>query len=176
MAKDQSPGSDAPAHDEDWVEVGQAPARAPRSEGPSAAAPVEFEQPRAYQDKPSNQPWKYSVYTGAAGLILMLAVYVFPEWRTFETPWDSSFLTAYALLPFPVLALIWGLIGIVGKQYRADLARSAVGVVLSIAGFAVVFSDVLSDTTAVPPQELPKDRIDMSPEELQEWRSRKLRQ
>jgi hypothetical protein len=79
-------------------------------------------------------------------------------------------------LPFPVLALIWGLIGIVGKQYRADLARSAVGVVLSIAGFAVVFSDVLSDTTAVPPQELPKDRIDMSPEELQEWRSRKLRQ
>jgi hypothetical protein len=174
MANDDAASKQPFAEDEGWIEIGQP---APRVPAPVSAPPIEqaeTEERQPFAGKQRTQPWKYSVYTGAAGLVLLLAVYVLRDLFSFQMPWDERIPPGYALLPFPALALIWGLIGAIGKQYRADAARALVGIVLAVLGFVVIFSGVIQAVDTAQPAATTDDRLQMTPQELQEWRSRRL--
>ncbi len=173
MARDDEGGKPGTG-DGDWVEVGKRPARVAAPAADVAAIGPEDEKP--FEARESRPPWKYSVYTGVAGLILMGIVYVFPDLRSFETPWDDEFPTVYSLLPFPILGLVWGIVGAIGKQYRADAGRALIGIVLSLAGLGIAYSGVLQNPRTPEPDATTDPRLQMTPQELKEWRSEKLRQ
>ncbi len=159
--------------DEDWVHVGDAPP----AEAARDSAPPPDEEPKVYEGRKPVPPWKYSLNLGVIGLILMAAVYVFPEVRHFETPWDPAFPTAFVLLVFPVLSVLWGLIGVIGKQFAGDRGKAFAGLVFAAVTFALAYLIVSNEPPRTDNPPTPADeRLQMTPEELQEWRSEKLRQ
>ncbi len=164
--------SDSPPPGDGWVELGQAPA----PQHLSGPAPDDEHKP--FESRKSTPPWKYSVFTGGAGVVFMLALYVFPDLRRIDTPWDDAFPAVYAMLVFPVFAFIWGVVGVLGKQFRADAGRAALGIVLSLIGFGLAYAVIAADraSAAEEPSTAVDERLEMTPQELQEWRSDKLRQ
>jgi hypothetical protein len=116
------------------------------------------------------------VYTGLAGLVLLTVAYILPDLRRIETPWDRSFPLAMALIAFPILSLVWGVIGVIGKQYRADAGKAFIGIILSLLTFGMAYADFARDEpvdeTTTP---VANERMQMTPQELKEWRSQKLR-
>lgn len=164
--------TEQPESGEDWVKVGDAPP----AEAMRDAAPPPDEEPRVYEGRRPTPPWKYSFYTGLTGLILMALVYIFPEVRRFETPWDPAFPTAFVLLVFPLFGIIWGLIGLIGKQFAGDRTKALAGVVLSILTAGVAYVVMVNDPAPEPATTQTDERLNMTPQELQEWRSEKLRQ
>ncbi len=71
----------------------------------------------------------------------MAVKFALPEMRRIAMPWDPSYPTAYILLVFPVFALVWAAVGLLGAQ------------------------ESLADTDK---------RLEMTEEELREWRIEKL--
>lgn len=164
--------SDAPPPDDGWIEVGQPPA--PQY----LTGPTPDDEHKPFESRKPAPPWKYSVFTGGTGVIFMLALYIFPDLRRIDTPWDDAFPAVYAMLVFPILAFIWGVIGLLGKQFRPDAARAALGILLSLIGFGLAYAAIAADR-ASDAQQAPTaadERLEMTPQELQEWRSNKLRQ
>jgi len=165
----ESKSSDPGKTDADWVQVGSAPP--PES---LADAPAEVEE-RPFEARQARPPWKYSVYTGVAGLALMALLVVFPDLRFIETPWDRSFPTVFPVLVFPVFAFIWGVIGALGKPYRADASRAVSGIVLAVVTFGLGYLVVNgSREVESPAPEAADPRLQMTPQELKQWRSDKL--
>lgn len=168
-------GPSQPPQDEgDWIEVGQAPS--PSSAAAQAAPPPE-ENFTAYEGRKPTPPWKLSLYTGAIGLILMALIYVFPELRRLETPWNPSLPTAYILVVLPIFGLLWGIVGLIGKQFAGERHKAWTGLVLS--ALTVGLAYVVMTTDPARGNERPNDvdqRLQMSPQELRDWRSDKLRQ
>jgi hypothetical protein len=166
-------GTESPEKEEGWLEVGEAP----QTVSLAGETPRD-EEHRPFEARQPTPPWKYSVYTGAAGLALMVALLVLPDLRYVETPWNRSFPAAYAILVFPVFALIWGLIGAIGQPYRADAGRAIAGIVLSLLTFGVGYANLTSDEAVQveQPTDETDERLEMTPQELQEWRSERLRQ
>ena len=156
--------------DEGWVDVGEGP---PVVESEIEAAPVE--QEIVYRGKQPTPPWKLSAYVGGAGLILMAMIYVFPELRRFQTPWNPSFPTAVVLLVFPLFSLIWSIIGYFGKQHRVDRTRSIPGAALSLLTVALCYAVIVTDPALETDTGVVADpRMNMTEEELREWRIEKL--
>lgn len=170
MANDRIEGQSS--KDDGWVELGGTKA-APRPE--VVGAPAVDEDNKPFEGKAPTPPWKYSVYTGMAGLVLMTLAYILPDFRRIETPWDRSFPLAIAMLAFPILSLVWGFVGVFGRQYRKDIIRSVAGIVLALLTFAMAYADIVADEDRMETTQVPVDpRLQMTPQELQEWRTKKL--
>ena len=163
--------------DEDWADVGHG-APPPQKDDEAAAGTSEAEEDeiKAYEGKKPTPPWKLSLSTGIAGLLLMAVAFVFPEARRISTPWNPSFQTVYVLLLLPVLALMWAAIGLLGAPFREERSLAWRGLFLAaltlILGYTVIATDpareveeVLTDTD---------ERLEMTEEELREWRIEKL--
>ena len=163
--------------DEDWLDVGGGPPPTPKDEEAAAgASEAEEDETKAYGGKKPTPPWKISLYIGIVGLLLMAAIFVLPELRRIATPWNPSYPTAHILLVFPILALVWAAIGLLGAQFREDRSLAWRGLVIAVLtlvlGYTVIATDPARDAEEILVDT--DERLDMTEEELREWRIEKL--
>lgn len=167
--EEQKPPEDR-EKDEGWESVGAAPA--------SAASSGEGEAEEAYHVYGGKQPvppWKLSRILAILGILIMAVLYFFPELRRFNAPWDPAYPTAYFALLLPIFALLWGFIGLVGKQFQDDRKRCWSGLILSVVAIGMAYGVMVTDPGGETDAGIGEDdRLDMTGEELQEWRSEKL--
>ncbi len=162
---------------EDWIDVGEGAPQPPKEDESAAGAPeTEEKEIKVYGVKMPTPPWKVSLYTGIVGLLLMAVIFVLPEMRRVATPWDPSYPTAHILLIFPIFALAWAAIGLIGAQFREDRSRAWRGLVLALLTFALGYAVIATDPARDAEEGLgdTDERLEMTEEELREWRIEKL--
>lgn len=171
------PDDNVPPEGEKWTEIGDAPPNAAANSESAAdpPPPAEAEEQRAYSGKQPTAPWKISLSLGVAGFLMMLIVFIFPELRRFNAPWDPSYPIAHFILLVPIFGLLFAVIGLLGQEYREDRSKAARGLVLGLAtialGIAVIATDPALDAEAAAATD---ERLDMNEEELRDWRIEKL--
>ena len=178
MASDEE-NTPPDAEDESWTEVGEAPPPAETSPGEQVSAEdadAAEEDIQVYKGKQPTPPWKLSRNLGIVGLLLMAVLFVFPELRRFNTPWASSVPTAYLMLVFPAVTLLWALVGLIAKRFREERSRSLLGLVLALLTVGLAYAVIVTDPTRGADATLgaSNDRLEMTEEELREWRIEKL--
>ncbi len=72
-------------------------------------------------------PWELSMYAVGGAVILGLLLLIFRGLRVSVAPWGPYLVALLALF-----ALIWAVVGLVGKEYDEDRQRSALGLGLGI--------------------------------------------
>ncbi len=163
--------------DEGWLDVGDGAPPPPKDdEAAASTSEAEEDEIKAYGGKKPTPPWKVSLYTGIVGLLLMAVIFVLPELRRIATPWDPSYPTAYILLVFPVLALVWAAIGLLGAQFRDERSLAWRGLFLALLTLALGYAVIATDPARDAQESLvdTDERLEMTDEELREWRIEKL--
>jgi hypothetical protein len=123
------------------------------------------------------QPWQMSVYIAGAGIALAALLYLFPGLRLipFTRP---GIPTAYVLFVFPVLAGIWGVIGLTRADYYEDRPKSLLGLgacfVSAVLTF-IVLSIGSGPTAESGIQATIESREGLTGQELENWREEQLR-
>lgn len=122
-------------------------------------------------------PWKLSLYTASAGLILVLVLIFIPNLRRFTLPWGGFFPTPYLFLVIPAVAFFWSGVGLLGKDYVDGRKNCWYGIVLGLAATVLIFVAVHTDPARVAEQKALDElqqRNKMSTEQMRQWREQKL--
>lgn len=123
----------------------------------------------AYQPIP---PWKLSLYAGGAAAGVMVVVLLVPQFRLIAQPWSS-----FVAIALCVLSGVWSVYGLVSPAHYENRGRNFIGMGLAVvavvmAGAALQFrTDTRGDDSLEAGM---MERRDMSPQELREWRRRRL--
>jgi len=119
-------------------------------------------------------PWKLSFQTGVIGLIAIIIIYIFPSLYRVPLSANSEILTPYIILIIPILAIIWGISGVLSMDYMTDKTRSLAGLSMGIITVALILYAVTHDPYASQNQslvEMQRTRDGMTREELRVWRN-----
>jgi len=122
-------------------------------------------------------PWKLSMYSAAAGAVLILILLAVPGLRRVALPWGGALPTPYVFLLIPAAALFWAGVGLWGRQHADDRNRCWYGAALALATIALAFFAVYTDPARLAEEtgaRLQQERDQLSPDELKLWRDQKL--
>lgn len=122
-------------------------------------------------------PWKLSLYTAAAGAVLVAVVLIVPGLRRMALPWGGTLPTPYLFLLAPAMALFWAGAGYFGRGHTEERRRCWYGAALAIATIALALFAVYTDPARLAEQDgyrLQEERSNMTPGELKAWREQKL--
>lgn len=124
------------------------------------------------------QPWQMSLYIAGAGVALGIMILLFPGLRHIPLGGPTMIPTGYVLFVFPLLGIVWGIIGFVKEEYFKDRFKCLVGLGVSMAAVLVAFSAVWAGQSVRVEAPLPREVLrrteDMTTEQLQQWRERAL--
>lgn len=122
-------------------------------------------------------PWQWSLILGAAAILAMGLFIVFPSMRVGVRVGNVFLPVASLLLVLPIMALAWGLIGLLGREYAQDPNRNRVfmGLALAVVAFGMAFFALQPPPLPPEMQELTRSRPQFqSEQERAEWRARFL--
>ena len=145
---------------------------------PGGAAAEELERPvlvASVREPPP--PWRMSLYIACAGVALALIVLIFPGLRRFAMPWGGYFSTPYLLLLIPAIAIFWGGLGMLAKQYSEDRYRCLIGMGVALLSCLMMIFAVYTDPARLAEDEearIQNSREKMTPQQLERWRQEKL--
>ena len=122
------------------------------------------------------QPWQMSLYIAAAGLLIVLTMFVFPSLRRIPLGGTNYIPTTLAVMVFPILSIIWAGVGLYKDEYFRDRPRCFMGIGLAIVGAVLAVVAMVTDpaTSAESQIELQNVRQELTPEQLKEWREKEL--
>lgn len=119
------------------------------------------------------QPWKLCMYSAVTALVFALILYIFPSLRRIPLGGTSYFATPYVLVIIPVIAVFWGVYGIVNIEFYKYRQRCMAG--LAIAGVSILM--FISQVAVDPDTKLEVQAIDlqerrqvMDEQQLEGWR------
>lgn len=119
-------------------------------------------------------PWKLSFQAAFLGLGAILFVYVFPSFYRITLPGGGEILTPYILLIVPILAVVWGVVGMMSMDYMADKTRCLVGIFVGCLTATLCLAALRTDPAEKGKQELyriEQTRDAMTTDELSAWRN-----
>jgi len=123
----------------------------------------------AYQPIP---PWKLSLYAGGAAALVMVVVLLVPQFRLIAQPWSS-----FIAIGLCVLSGGWSIYGLVSTAHYENRGRNFIGMGLALVAVVMAVAAMQFDTETRGDDDLEAgmmERQEMSPEELREWRRRRL--
>lgn len=149
------------------------------AEGMITPAEQEVEEEQAILTASVRQPpppWKLSLYTAALALVLVGILFVFPGLR--RIPFGTAHLaTPYLLMIIPIIAVFWGVLGMMREEMQAERNRSLMGIGLAIAAAVLMVIAVQTDPARLEEQRALAEqqmRQNMTPAELEQWRRDRL--
>lgn len=119
-------------------------------------------------------PWKLSFQSAILGLIAILCVYIFPSFYRVTMPGGQVILTPYFLMVVPIIAIIWGMLGLTSMDYMADKTRSLLGVLIGGAALVLCVTALMRDPHAAADNLQVETRDGYSRPELATWREKML--
>jgi len=125
------------------------------------------------------EPWKMSIYVALFGVLLIGLTFLIPALRGFSTSGGTYVPIPYFFVIVPLIALIWGCVGLFGRAYLHEKVRNLPGIALALIAIGLAYLSVQTDPArqaAIETQQNLDQRQQMTPEELQEWRREQLRQ
>lgn len=160
------------SEEEGWKSVGDTGGPAP------VTKPVEdAEESHVYKGRAAAPPWKMGMYSALAGLLFAILLLVLPEFRRFSLTGATEFETGYFLLVIPVIAILWSLGGLIHKDFAADRGKAVAAIVIALVSSVILVYAIATDPAkdaVVDGQNEQQQRLDMTEEELQEWRENRL--
>jgi hypothetical protein len=122
------------------------------------------------------KPWKMSLYIGLAGLVLAVILLFWTGIQQTPVPGVGRIPTAWFLVIFPLLSVIFTVVGFREETYLTEQAKGLIGLAVSIAAIVVIYiAASAAGAEERAQQEMEQMRENMTEEELREWRMRKLR-
>lgn len=122
------------------------------------------------------KPWKLSLYIGIAGLVLAVILLFWTGIQLTPVPGVGRVPTAWFLVIFPLLSVIFTVVGFREETYLTEQAKGLIGLAVSIAAVVVIYlAASAAGAEARAQQQFEEMRDTMTDEELREWRMQKLR-
>ncbi len=128
-------------------------------------------------------PWKLSLYSACASLLSVLVILFIPAFWSMLLGAESNSALPFLIILIPLLpaflAILWAIGGIFMSPYIEDRAKCLIG--LGIGTLAVILGFVAAARApdyldSIQPDILKGTRTeDMTPEQLQQWRTEQLR-
>jgi len=124
------------------------------------------------------QPWKLCLYIAGAGLAAVLLLLIFPTLRRAPLGGDSYLPTPYFLIAVPVMAIVWGVVGIMSEEQYPYRMHCFSGIGLALLTIVLCVVAVSTDPAARAELDAAvqrNQRDNMTPDELRKWRDDRLR-
>lgn len=119
-------------------------------------------------------PWKLSFQSAILGLVAITIVFIFPSFYRVTLPGGQVILTPYILIMVPVLAILWGGVGLTSNDYMADKTRSLLGVLIGILAMIMCIAAVTRDPLNRVQDAQVESRDGYNRAQLRAWREKVL--
>ena len=83
-------------------------------------------------------PWKISMGYAWVGGFFALLLFVFPQWRWLPLPNGASFPTPALVLVLPLIALVWGVLGIARRKRERGLLWCLISIGIATMSMAYI--------------------------------------
>jgi len=115
-------------------------------------------------------PWKLSFQAAITGLIAIVVLLLFPSFHRVVLPGGIVILTPLVLLVIPIVAILWGVVGLTSMDYMSDRTRCILGIGIGVLTIVMCVYALSKNPPEKQMQKIEYTRDTMTPVELQTWR------